>query len=304
MAKIKDLTGQKFGRLTVIKLDPNRGPSGQVKWICQCECGNQKSIIGSNLTKGLTLSCGCLHKEKSSKNLIGQKFGRLLVIEKTDKRTPNRNIIWKCQCDCGEITEVPTSPLIQGRTCSCGCLDKERRHEKGTHFKDISGQRFGNVIALEPTSMRSSQNAIIWRCICDCGNECYLNGSYLRMGDVSSCGCMKSKGESLIIKILQAHNIKYEKEKVFEVNNNGGYYRFDFYINDSYLIEYDGIQHFQIGGGWNNEINFKKTQQRDYEKTQWCKENHIPLIRIPYTHLDDLCLEDLLLETSKFISAF
>ena len=69
------------------------------------------------------------------------------------------------------------------------------------------------------------------------------------MGDVSSCGCMKSKGESLIIKILQAHNIKYEKEKVFEVNNNGEYYRFDFYINDSYLIEYDGIQHFQIGGG-------------------------------------------------------
>ena len=124
MGKIKDLTGQKFGRLTVIKLDSNRSSNGQIKWICQCECGNQKSIIGNNLTHGLTLSCGCLHKEKTSKNLIGQRFGKLIVIEKTNKRNSNRNIIWKCQCDCGNVCEVATNGLIQGYTNSCGCIKR------------------------------------------------------------------------------------------------------------------------------------------------------------------------------------
>ena len=52
---------------------------------------------------------------------------------------------------------------------------------------------------------------------------------------------------------------------------------------------------------WNNKENFLKTQERDVLKNQWCKDNNIPLIRIPYWHLKDLCLEDLLLETSKFI---
>lgn len=42
-------------------------------------------------------------------------------------------------------------------------------------------------------------------------------------------------------------------------------------------------------------------QKRDEYKNNWCKEHHIPLIRIPYTHKNNLCLEDLLLETSKFV---
>ena len=47
--------------------------------------------------------------------------------------------------------------------------------------------------------------------------------------------------------------------------------------------------------------DFEKTKIHDAYKNQWCKENNIPLIRIPYTHLKDLCIEDLQLETSKFI---
>ena len=52
---------------------------------------------------------------------------------------------------------------------------------------------------------------------------------------------------------------------------------------------------------WNNKENFLKTQERDALKNQWCKDNNIPLIRIPYTHLNDLKIEDLLLETSEYI---
>ena len=87
---------------------------------------------------------------------------------------------------------------------------------------------------------------------------------------------------------------------MFKYNAHGNA-RFDFYVNNSYLIEYDGTTHYVPIGGWNNEKSVQNQQERDAIKNQWCKENNIPLIRIPYTHLKDLCIEDLLLETSQFI---
>ena len=79
--------------------------------------------------------------------------------------------------------------------------------------------------------------------------------------------------------------------------------KFDFYVENKYLIEYDGEQHFifKNNEGWNNEEHFKKTQEHDSYKNQWCKDNNIPLIRIPYTHYDNIVIQDLLLETSQFL---
>lgn len=68
-----DLTGQIFNRLTVLRVDTKRKSKNKY-WICQCSCGNIKSIQHSNLVSGLTQSCGCLHKEKISHTLIGQNL--------------------------------------------------------------------------------------------------------------------------------------------------------------------------------------------------------------------------------------
>ncbi len=65
--KAKDLTGQKFGMLTVIHKVENSGTS---KWLCHCDCGNEKEIFGTNLINGKTKSCGCMrlkHGESRSK---------------------------------------------------------------------------------------------------------------------------------------------------------------------------------------------------------------------------------------------
>ena len=71
MAKIKDLTGQKFGRLTVVKrVEDHIMPSGEKRsrWLCKCDCGNEITIIGKNLTKkNGTKSCGCFARENMSK---------------------------------------------------------------------------------------------------------------------------------------------------------------------------------------------------------------------------------------------
>lgn len=121
MPKFNDLTGKHFGRLTVLQRDESQ-KFRNIRWICQCECGNIKSIQGSNLTSGLTNSCGCLHKNKVSSSLVGQRFGKLIVIEDSGERNSCRSILWKCQCDCGNIVKVSTPNLKQGYTHSCGCL--------------------------------------------------------------------------------------------------------------------------------------------------------------------------------------
>lgn len=60
--KFVDLTGQRFGRLTVIKRVENNGK--KVMWLCRCDCGNETTVFSGYLRNGDTKSCGCLSKDK------------------------------------------------------------------------------------------------------------------------------------------------------------------------------------------------------------------------------------------------
>ena len=67
MGKLIDLTGQKFGRLTVI--ERTRNNNNKVCWICRCECGNLKTVAGKDIKSGNTRSCGCIkHESKHNPN--------------------------------------------------------------------------------------------------------------------------------------------------------------------------------------------------------------------------------------------
>lgn len=242
-------------------------------------------------------------------NLIGQKFNRLLVMEKTPERKAG-SIVWKCLCDCGNITYVSSRDLKSNNTKSCGCLNREKRIERIQKYnseekeKIIVGKRYGKLIALEKTDMRKESH-VIWKCQCDCGNITYVRATYLEQGVTQSCGCLKSKGEELIGKLLKEANIPFEKECSFNdcrFPDTKCKAYFDFYVNKKYIIEFDGIQHFQNGTGcFDNEEAFFKRKIRDNYKNQYCKNKNIPLIRIPYTQLKKLTIKDLLLETSAFI---
>lgn len=236
----------------------------------------------------------------NSLNLIGQRFGKLVVLQKA--KTVNRKSMWLCQCDCGNTKILPGVELKRGRIKSCGCLVKQTNGKR--EFKDITSQRFGKLVAIKPLDNNNSKRIYTWLCKCDCGNQIIVRGDSLRSGKTSSCGCLGSKGELAIFNLLKEHNISFQCEKSFDdcifldTNKKA---RFDFYINNKYIIEYDGSVHFLYSDkGWNNKENFEKTKQHDIIKNNYCKQNNIPLIRIPYTHLEDLCIEDLLLETSQF----
>ncbi len=241
------------------------------------------------------------------KDLTGQRFGKLIVLElDQEKSTPKRKF-WKCQCDCGNIKSIRSDSLTSKKapTVSCGCYNKERLQET-KHIKyDIQGKRFGKLIAIKPTERRNTQNKTIWYCTCDCGGFAEVLRDDLLRGHTTSCGCNRSKGEFKIAQILTKNNISFEKEKQFKdciYSKKNTKPRFDFFVENTYLIEYDGRQHFESDEmGWNTLEQLKLTQQRDKFKNQYCKEHNIPLIRIPYTHYNDLCLEDLQLKTSKYI---
>ena len=129
---LKDLTGQKFNKLTVMyRAYPNTA-SGNARWHCICECGNECDVVGTSLKSGHTKSCGCLIKEHMAtlgaqqgkancENLDGQKFGMLTVIRRV---YDNEQHMYKClcKCDCGGEVLVAADKLKSGHTKSCGCV--------------------------------------------------------------------------------------------------------------------------------------------------------------------------------------
>ncbi len=127
MGKIKDLTGQRFGKLIVIK-DSGQRKNRQVVWECKCDCGKITYVVGQALRTGHTKSCGCLQAERASsansKNLLGQRFGKLLVIKRfgSDK---DRKALWECKCDCGKICTKSTNDLLNSHVKSCGCSNSK-----------------------------------------------------------------------------------------------------------------------------------------------------------------------------------
>lgn len=186
--RIKNLSGQKFGKLSVIKLLPNIRPT---RYLCRCECGEYTTVRGSNLTSGAVVSCGCACKKGPKKNLVGQKFGKLLVLEFCENRK-NESIVWKCQCECGKITYVDTASLTTKKTKSCGCLRKELPQLYTE--EDLSGQKFGKLLVLNKTK-RDKHNNIMRLCQCECGEKTWVYANNLKRGFTRSCGrCIKSRG--------------------------------------------------------------------------------------------------------------
>ena len=126
MPALKDLTGQKFGKLTVVKRGPNQNK--KVQWECLCDCGNTVYVRSDQLLRGITKSCGCLHKQIAAKighsnfkDLAGQQFGKLTALYSI-KSLEDKKYHWVCQCECGNIVEVLGTSLTSGNTKSCGCL--------------------------------------------------------------------------------------------------------------------------------------------------------------------------------------
>lgn len=123
-----DLTGQRFGRLTVTQELPERSREGQVQWLTKCDCGKTLATKGGPLRDGRTTSCGCLQRdlvgERCTKELVGKVFDRLTVVARSGSDEDGQ-ALWLCVCLCGNETYARGGHLRSKRTRSCGCIRDE-----------------------------------------------------------------------------------------------------------------------------------------------------------------------------------
>lgn len=162
-------------------------------------------------------------------------------------------------------------------------------------IKDLTNQQFGKLTVIE-RDLSKKGGAAYWICKCECGNNNYICSAENLLSDkIHSCGCNKSSyGEQIIEKILLENNIIFSKEFYFPdlKSKNNKYLKYDFAIFNKNniiirLIEFDGEQHYCI----NNKYYSKEGVLRDKIKNDYAKNHNIPLIRIPYSELNNLSIE-------------
>lgn len=251
-------------------------------------------------------------------DLTNQRFGKLLVLERDyeePKKHPNeRQAWWKCKCDCGKIKSYRASVIKKATSCGCekyknkpSLTPEQRQHiseglknstkRKSIHKSplNLEGQQFGLLTVLKETDIRKNKK-VVWKCKCSCGNITYVTTECLTKGDTKSCGCIKSYGEEKIGQLLLKHHIPFVKEKQFEdcrFPDSNCMARFDFYVDNRYIIEFDGKQHFEVNNFF--EQTLEQIQEHDKFKDNYCKQKNIPIIRIPYYKLKDLTIKDLII---------
>lgn len=125
--KATDLTGQRFGRLTVLHRAENA--RNLLRWCCRCDCGKETIVLGNNLKNGDTTSCGCQkynRQPKQKDDLTGKTFGELTIIKKVEcpvnSLHATRTSWWLCKCSCGKEVVKSREYLRASRRASCGCV--------------------------------------------------------------------------------------------------------------------------------------------------------------------------------------
>lgn len=125
---------------------------------------------------------------KGSK-LIGQRFGSLVVIDRSDQ-VDDGYIVWQCRCDCGNSISVNTKRLKRGTITNCGCRPKENSR-RGPVPEPLKGRTFGDLTVLYQVENKNRRTN--WMCRCECGKEKAVAARDLKSGKVKSCGCRKSR---------------------------------------------------------------------------------------------------------------
>ena len=181
----ESLEGKRFGKLVAVEPTKMR-KNGYVMWKCRCDCGNEILVESRHLKRGTIHSCGCMPKIRRRQDLTGRRFGKLTVLEDTGRMNDRSVAIWRCQCDCGNIIELPGNQLLSNNNKSCGCLAKPP-------LKDWIGKRFGD---LTVTSYAGKMNGShYWHCRCICGRELDVRQSNLMSGRTKGCGQVRRMEE-------------------------------------------------------------------------------------------------------------
>lgn len=259
------------------------------------DCGyewetNPFSLVG----KGGIASCPhCANRAKSKTNeeirrelkeLEGGPFDMVEGEEYVNQYTPIKVIHEVC----GHVFKATPQTLITNRSCP-KCFERNKGWQGKTleEFKEDLKSERGEEYKVAKGGKYRGANEKIEIEHAECGHIWEVRAAHILYR--SGCPrCNKSKGEELIAKILQANNLGYKPQKTFPDCKNIKELPFDFAVKSSKgeiycLIEYDGEQHFTPFKHFGGIKKFEKLKNNDRIKDEYCRENDITLIRIPYT---------------------
>lgn len=215
---------------------------------------------------------------KSKEELLGERFGRLLVIAVSRKH--NGFVYYDCQCDCGNIKDIRKDALLTGATRSCGCLHKDAMSSRRI---DMVGKQFGRLTVLKMSEHRGGNGRdIYWTCQCSCEDETIFDvlGTALRRNNkpTLSCGCIAREvntkhglSRTRIYKIWD--NMKYRC-----LNSNCSFYNFyggrGIKICDEWLDEENGFINFynwSMKNGYNDNLTIDRINNDGNYKPDNCR---------------------------------
>lgn len=228
--------GYRVGHLTV---DHPTGEkhNGYTVWHCVCDCGGEILLDTRYLQRGTITDCGCITKVKpGQRDLTGQRFGRLVCIEPTEKRNKDGALIWRCQCDCGNECLAVSRQLLNGYKKSCGCWGHPP-------LKEYIGSRFGQLTVIEYAGKRAGMHR--WKCRCDCGNETIVGQTLLQSGKTKTCGCLQATIYIDNLKLCEGTSVtvlEAVKRRRLSSNSSG----------------YTGVYQNKKNGKWVAQITFKR----------------------------------------------
>lgn len=228
------------------------------------------------------------------------KFGDWTVIERDYHPTSTQHsTFWFCKCGiCGNTYSVSRDSLIRGQSGCCNKCKGEKIRQKLIEKDLVSwrkGDRFGLLEIIDRAEPKGKHTYV--KCKCDCGNIVNIRLEHLRgqgHNHTISCGCAsQSSGEIKLTQLLKQANIDFQTQYRIQEFNICAPFDFAIFNNGKLLglIEYDGQQHFEPVEFWGGEKQLKNQQERDKNKNDWCKNNNIRLIRIPYTDYDKITVE-------------
>ncbi len=247
----EDLSGRRFGKLTAIRRMESK--NNRTRWLCQCDCGNQRIATAHDLKCGHVKSCGChrTYKLQQRKNdITGVKVGRLTALYATEQRDAKGSVFWHCRCDCGNELDVTEDCLIHGNYRSCGCLKQEIQESVGENLTFVDGtclewlekrkSRSDNTSGFRGVSKARNGK---WKAAIGLQNKRYYLGTYATFDDaVKARLCAEELLHDGFIEAYHAWETRAEQEPEWAANHPF-YFRVsmrsgDFYI-DSTMDEID-----------------------------------------------------------------